>query len=826
MIMKFLLVCLVHVFLFSMLTACAAKSSRPEVLRGESLSPQESEWVERFALSRGVPVSNTEAAFYFPSRRVCMDLKNGVLDTAEARKEFPFVHSFLPEERWYRSGGEGYLQHFLSYEKFLGAVEYEPARSPRGAGRIYQKGNLRFILEEEKGVHIQLPSAPEDSGDSETDYPKSEYSGTNKGAHSLPESFQLREGFLKIPGAGDLVVLDDFLYVSSYEHLFVFDLAQGERPALVSFAPSLFTSVFLPEFNGGQDRCVKAFSAKGMLREMQFFRNRVVSCVDGEPSVFRDFQLQVYKDNSLYLTHEKCPEHPGIIFTLEGAGNFNDDMPGLLNGSEGGAAPGAKAGISGALNRFAPGNKRLFFADRNGIQILNVDTLYKPWKSGFLGLNEGADLEMLHFNQRRLFAGSSRYTYLIDAGNEDSLGFAYAIPHLTPLTDDLMEGVSLPLVRDPVVVQDSLAYVTLRTRYLNRSQREDSQYYFAVLQSLVSSADKDFPQGSLSVQNRPVRLSDLNLESIGTLGRYFMISENYRYLEALLDFYTPLFQNSMAYNDIPGLFNTLQVFDIRELSAPRLLQSFSLSNPAGLLSLNKYLLVCDGLEAGLKVFSRDSRDSLSLLQSLDSVQCVDLMPVENSLDGFPVDIYTYSSEKQFQIRLSVDSSVSKDSADALSASHAPLLNARIISREINEKQILLRKLFESSDFRSLIEHMVIQLDKEGWRIQGLVPDSSLSPWPFESQKFQSPWGSGERFPIYSSHEGLDSNRFPQLHLEAGEMESYNYQVSHGDGRFSETLLPSRSLKFSFQGAKGAVSFSAMMLYKENEIDLWLKPPEK
>jgi hypothetical protein len=70
-------------------------------------------------------------------------------------------------------------------------------------------------------------------------------------------------------------------------------------------------------------------------------------------------------------------------------------------------------------------------------------------------------------------------------------------------------------------------------------------------------------------------------------------------------------QGTTAYLTLSGTINQLDVIDIKDPSAPRLLRSYSMRRPQGLGLDGKHLFLCDG-EDGLKVF--DATDPMDLRQ--------------------------------------------------------------------------------------------------------------------------------------------------------------------------------------------------------------------
>ncbi len=88
--------------------------------------------------------------------------------------------------------------------------------------------------------------------------------------------------------------------------------------------------------------------------------------------------------------------------------------------------------------------------------------------------------------------------------------------------------------------------------------------------------------------------------------------------------------------------NQLDVINIAQLQAPRLLASYPMLNPHGLGVADKYLFLCEG-GSGFKIFDRTNPAELKLLEFKYDIKSFDVIPLEKSMiitgdDG----IYQYS----------------------------------------------------------------------------------------------------------------------------------------------------------------------------------------
>lgn len=83
-------------------------------------------------------------------------------------------------------------------------------------------------------------------------------------------------------------------------------------------------------------------------------------------------------------------------------------------------------------------------------------------------------------------------------------------------------------------------------------------------------------------------------------------------------------QGTTAYLTLSGNINQLDVIDIKDPAAPRLLRSYNMRRPQGLGLDGKHLFLCDG-EDGLKVFDATDPLDLKLVDRVPGLQPRDLI---------------------------------------------------------------------------------------------------------------------------------------------------------------------------------------------------------
>jgi hypothetical protein len=103
--------------------------------------------------------------------------------------------------------------------------------------------------------------------------------------------------------------------------------------------------------------------------------------------------------------------------------------------------------------------------------------------------------------------------------------------------------------------------------------------------------------------------------------------------------------------------NELQIIDIKNLAAPTLVTTYSMTNPQGLGKDNNLLFICDG---GVKVYNASNVSNLQLLKTIDKVEASDVIAYNGialvvAKDG----LYQYDYSNASNIRLLSKITVSK-----------------------------------------------------------------------------------------------------------------------------------------------------------------------
>ena len=104
-------------------------------------------------------------------------------------------------------------------------------------------------------------------------------------------------------------------------------------------------------------------------------------------------------------------------------------------------------------------------------------------------------------------------------------------------------------------------------------------------------------------------------------------------------------------NACSGQNNQMDLINIQNLSSPRLVKSYPLSNPHGLCKDGNVLFICDGT-SGLKVYNATNVSDLQLVKTIDGINAFDVIAYNNlalvvGKDG----LYQYDYTNLSNIRL-------------------------------------------------------------------------------------------------------------------------------------------------------------------------------
>ncbi|MEO1049187.1 MAG: hypothetical protein AAFX87_01085 [Bacteroidota bacterium] len=218
-------------------------------------------------------------------------------------------------------------------------------------------------------------------------------------------------GFINIPGNFDLAAKGDFLYVDSYIDLVILNIADVNNITEVNRIENIF----------------EGYNSYGFHMDSQL--GVVTDWVEAE-------QLQI--------TESECDQRAGFFdfVRLNNGVAFAEDA-----GLAPTVAPGANPGVGGSMARFTISGDHLYTVDESSLQSINISNLQSPLVGEKLVIGWG--IETIFPYTDKLFIGAQNGMHIVDNSNPDSPSLLSTYSHVQSC--------------DPVVVDGSYAYVTLRS---------------------------------------------------------------------------------------------------------------------------------------------------------------------------------------------------------------------------------------------------------------------------------------------------------------------------------------------------------------------------
>jgi len=323
-----------------------------------------------------------------------------------------------------------------------------------------------------------------------------------KGIHvfdNADPSSPVKKTFVNLPGVVDISVSGYIMYADSYVDLVVLDVQNIDNIHEVGRVKDIFPYTVPPTGN-----------------------DFPMGYIDQEKGVVKEWEVKIIREKV------DINPYPGPIYW------YKEDFRAFSNSS---GAPsgvsGSGVGVGGSMARFGIKDKVLYTVDNNIMNIFDITVKTSPLKvSDFY---PGWGIETMFLTEDHMFLGTTTGMLIYDI----------SIP-LSPTN-----RISFTHARscDPVIVDDTLAYVTLRS---------------------------------------------------GT--------------------------------NCGGVQNVLDVINVKNLSAPKLVMTYPLTNPHGLGKDGNLLFICDGA-SGLKIYNASDPRKITnnLVYAYPNINAFDVIPVDDVL---------------------------------------------------------------------------------------------------------------------------------------------------------------------------------------------------
>ncbi len=238
-----------------------------------------------------------------------------------------------------------------------------------------------------------------------------------KGIHvydnSNPAS-PVKKTFIKLPGVVDLSISGYIMYADSYVDLVVLDVQNIDNIHEVGRINDILPYTIPP-----------------------YKTDFPAAYVDKEKGVVLDWELTTIKEK---IDHAPIP-YP--IYYLR-----DESLLAMANysGASSGVS-GSGIGVGGSMARFGIKDKVLYIVDKNTLKVFDISNKTAPVKVN--DLYPGWNVETMFLTDKKMFLGTTTGMAIFDISN--------------PTTPVSLTFFTHARSCDPVVVDDTLAYITLRT---------------------------------------------------------------------------------------------------------------------------------------------------------------------------------------------------------------------------------------------------------------------------------------------------------------------------------------------------------------------------
>jgi hypothetical protein len=310
----------------------------------------------------------------------------------------------------------------------------------------------------------------------------------------------VKKVFVNLPGVVDISISGYILYADSFVDLVILDVQNIDNIHEVARIKDILPYTVPPTDN-----------------------DYPMAYVDEDKGVVIDWEVKTIKEKIYNNPYPWPIYNKGGIMFLDAAN---------ASGASSGVS-GSGTGFGGSMARFGIKDKVLYIVDKNDLKVLDISNKTSPVKMG--DFYPGWNIETMFLSGNNMFLGTTTGMVIYDISN--------------PLVPTSRVFFNHARSCDPVIVDDTLAYITLR--------------------------------------------------SGTTCG---------------------------------GTVNCLDVVNIKNITSPSVLATFSMTNPHGLGKKGDLLFICDG-SAGLKIYDASEPKTLGnrLIYSYPNINAYDVIPIGNVL---------------------------------------------------------------------------------------------------------------------------------------------------------------------------------------------------
>jgi hypothetical protein len=238
-----------------------------------------------------------------------------------------------------------------------------------------------------------------------------------KGIHVFDNSdpsSPVKKSFVKIPGVIDMSVSGYIMYADSYVDLVVLDVQDIDNIHEVGRIKDVIPYTVPPA-------------------ETDY----PLGSIDKDKGVVIGWELRTIKEKVNNISNPYPIYYYKTGFFLDGA----------LSSNSSSGVSGSGVGIGGSMARFGVKGKTLYVVNGNSLQVFDINSKIAPVKIS--ELYPGWNVETMFLTEKNMFLGTTTGMVIYDISNP-----------MSPVSQSFFRHARSC---DPVVVDDTLAYVTLRT---------------------------------------------------------------------------------------------------------------------------------------------------------------------------------------------------------------------------------------------------------------------------------------------------------------------------------------------------------------------------
>lgn len=240
-----------------------------------------------------------------------------------------------------------------------------------------------------------------------------------KGIHLYDNSnpaAPVKKKFIKVPGIVDMAVSGSALYADSFVDLVVIDVQDVGNIKEIGRLKNILPYTIPPTGN-----------------------KLPIGYVDQEKGLVTGWEQKTIR--------EKVYMEPQVYPYYRVGGAMTEDFVKFNSGTSSGGVSSGGVGIGGSMARIGIKDKTLYLLDANNLKIFDISVKSAPGL--VVNMNAGSGIETMFLTEKNMFLGTTTGMIIYDIKNPQAPFRVSTYNHLRSC--------------DPVIVDDTLAYVTLRT---------------------------------------------------------------------------------------------------------------------------------------------------------------------------------------------------------------------------------------------------------------------------------------------------------------------------------------------------------------------------